>query len=51
MTTTRQHIEDLDPDKWASMTRQAAQESVATAERVGLTPRPETVALAAMTDA
>ncbi|EHB48615.1 hypothetical protein MycrhDRAFT_5456 [Mycolicibacterium rhodesiae JS60] len=50
MTTTRQHIEDLDPKKWASLTRRTAIESVETSTRLGLRPRPETVALAAMTE-
>jgi hypothetical protein len=50
MTTTRQHIEDLDVDKWAALTRRAAADSVAAAERLGIQPRPETVALAAMSE-
>lgn len=51
MTTTRQHIADLDPTTWARMTLRAAQESVEASRRVGLRPRPETLALAAMTEA
>jgi colicin import membrane protein len=51
MTTTRQHIEDLDASTWARLTRSAALESVAASTRLGLRPRPETVALAAMTEA
>jgi DNA repair exonuclease SbcCD ATPase subunit len=50
MTTTRQHIEDLDADRWAALTRRAAAESVAAAERLGIQPRAETVALANMTE-
>jgi hypothetical protein len=50
MTTTRQHIEDLDVDKWAALTRRAAADSVAAAERVGLQPRAESVALAGMSE-
>ncbi|MDT5066503.1 MAG: hypothetical protein QOK02_2658 [Mycobacterium sp.] len=50
MTTTRQHIEDLDVDKWAALTRRAAADSVAAAERLGLAPRPESVALARMSE-
>jgi colicin import membrane protein len=50
MTTTRQHIEDLDAEKWATLTRRAATDAVATAERLGIQPRPESVALAAMSE-
>jgi hypothetical protein len=50
MTSTRQHIEDLEPKKWALLTRSAAVESVETYKRLGLQPRPETIALAAMTE-
>ncbi|MDT5358254.1 MAG: hypothetical protein QOC69_16 [Mycobacterium sp.] len=50
MTTTRQHIEDLDVDKWARLTRRAAVESVESSKRSGLRPRPESVAIAAMTE-
>ena len=50
MTTTRQHIEDLDVDKWATLTRRAAADSIAAAERLGIQPRPESVALAGMTE-
>jgi hypothetical protein len=50
MTTTRQHIEDLDVDRWAALTRRAAAESVAAAERLGLQPRAESVALARMSE-
>ena len=51
MTTTRQHIEDLEPTKWAGLTRAAAAESIETSRRLGLEPRPETIALAAQTEA
>jgi colicin import membrane protein len=50
MTTTRQHIEDLDVDKWAALTRRAAVDSIAAAERLGMQPRPESVALAGMSE-
>lgn len=50
MTSTRQHIEDLDIGKWATMAHAAATESLETSRRLGLRPRPETVALAAMTE-
>jgi colicin import membrane protein len=50
MTTTRQHIEDLDVDRWATLTRRAAADSVAAAERLGIQPRAESVALAGMSE-
>jgi hypothetical protein len=50
MTTTRQHIQDLDVDRWATLTRRAAADSVAAAERLGLQPRAESVALARMSE-
>jgi colicin import membrane protein len=50
MTTTRQHIEDLEVDRWAALTRRAAVDAVAAAERVGLRPRAESVALAGMSE-
>jgi colicin import membrane protein len=50
VTTTRQHIEDLDVDKWARLTRRAAVESVESSERLGLRPMPESVAIAAMSE-
>lgn len=50
MTTTRQHIEDLGVDEWASLTRRAAVEAVAAAKQRGKTPPPELVAIAAMTE-
>jgi colicin import membrane protein len=50
VTTTRQHIEDLDVDKWARLTRRAAVESVESSKRLGLRPRPESVAIAAMSE-
>lgn len=50
MTTTREHIEDLDVGRWAALTRRAAVDSVAAAERLGLQPRAESVALARMSE-
>ena len=49
MTTTRQHIEDLDVDTWAALTRRAAVDAVDAAKRHGLQPPAELVAVAAMT--
>jgi|GEM_PF-6307637 len=50
MTTTRQHIEDLDVDTWATLTRRAAVDALAAAERLGMQPRAESVALAGMSE-
>jgi colicin import membrane protein len=50
MTTTRQHIEDLDVDRWAALTRRAAVDALAAAERLGIQPRTESVALAGMSE-
>ena len=50
MTTTRQHIEDLDIDTWATLPRRAAADSVAAAKRLGIPPRAESLALAQMTE-
>ncbi|MCW2593754.1 MAG: hypothetical protein JWQ86_6181 [Mycobacterium sp.] len=50
MTTTRQHIEDLDVDRWATLTRRAAVDALAAAERLGIQPRAESVALAGMSE-
>jgi hypothetical protein len=50
MTTTRQHIEDLDVDRWATLTRRTAADSVAAAKRLGIEPRAESVALAQMSE-
>ncbi len=50
MTTTLRHIEDLSVDDWAALTRRAAVEAVAAAERRGRTPPAELVAVAAMTE-
>lgn len=50
MTTMQQHIEDLDEAEWATVTKQAAEASIETSQRLGLTPRPETLALARMTN-
>lgn len=51
MASMREHVEDLDAKKWAALTRNAAVESIETSRRLGLQPRPETVTLAAMTEA
>lgn len=50
MTTTRQHIEDLDVETWATLTRRAAKDAVAAAERLGIQPRAESVAMAVMSE-
>jgi colicin import membrane protein len=50
MTTTTRHIEDLSVDAWAAVTRRAAVEAVAAAERRGKMPPAELVAVAAMTE-
>ncbi|RDH77944.1 hypothetical protein DVS77_13940 [Mycolicibacterium moriokaense] len=50
MTTTRRHIEDLGSDDWAALTRRAATQAVAAAERRGKKPPAELVAVAAMTE-
>lgn len=50
MTTTRQHIEDLDPAAWAALTKRAAAASVAAAERLGMQPPTELLAVSAMTE-
>ncbi len=50
MTTTTSHIADLGVDEWATLTRRAAAEAVASAERRGKTPPAELVAVAAMTE-
>ena len=50
MTTTLQHIEDLNGDQWAALTRRAAVEAVAAAKKRGKAPPPELVAVAAMTE-
>ncbi len=49
-TTTLRHIEDLGVDEWAALTRRAAVEAVAAAQRRGKTPPAELVAVAAMTE-
>jgi colicin import membrane protein len=50
MTATTRHIEDLSVEAWATLTRRAAVEAVAAAERRGKKPPPELVAIAAMTE-
>ena len=50
MTATMRHIQDLSVDEWAALTRRAAVEAVAAAERRGKTPPAELVAVAAMTE-
>ncbi|WP_204803175.1 hypothetical protein [Mycobacterium riyadhense] len=50
MTTTRQHIEDLDPTAWAALTKRAAAVAVAAAQRFGSTPPVELLAMATMTE-
>jgi colicin import membrane protein len=50
MTTTRQHIEDLDVEAWAALTRRAAADAVAAAERGGTKAPEELVRVAAMSE-
>jgi vacuolar-type H+-ATPase subunit I/STV1 len=50
MTRLIRHIEDLGVDEWATLTRRAAVEAVAAAERRGKKPPAELVAVAAMTE-
>jgi hypothetical protein len=50
MTTTRQHIEDLDVDAWAAVTRRAAADAVAAAEQRGTNPPSDLVAVASMSE-
>lgn len=49
-TTTLQHIEDLDIDAWAALTRRAAADAVAAAQRHGRKPPAELIAVAAMSE-
>src|SRR5262245_32813350 len=50
MTTIMRHIEGLGVDEWAELTRRAAVEAVAAAERRGKKPPAELLAVAAMTE-
>jgi hypothetical protein len=50
MTTIMRHIEDLEVEQWAALTRRAAADAVTAAQRRGKTPPPELVAVAAMTE-
>ncbi|WP_204815329.1 hypothetical protein [Mycobacterium riyadhense] len=53
MTTLRHHIDNLDMDDWAALTRRAATAAVEAAQRRGQVPPPELViaAVTAMLDA
>lgn len=50
MTTTRQHIEDLDPASWAALAKRAAAVAVAAADRLEKTAPAELLAVAAMSE-
>lgn len=50
MTTLREHIEDLDVDRWAALTKRAATAAVEAAQRHGHTPPPDVAAVAAMSE-
>lgn len=50
MPTLMQHIEDLDVDKWAALTRRAAVDAVEAAQRLGRKPQAALVAVAAMSE-
>lgn len=50
MTTTRQHIEDLDPGAWAALAKNAAAAAVAAAHRLGMRPPAELLTASTMTE-
>jgi colicin import membrane protein len=50
VSTTRQHIEDLDRRTWAALTKRAAADAVAAAGRLGRNPPAVVAAVAAMTE-
>jgi colicin import membrane protein len=50
MTATARHIADLADDQWAALTRRAAADAVAAAERRGKKPPQELVAVAGMSE-
>ena len=50
MTTTRQHIEDLDAAQWAALTRHAAVAASEAAQRLGRNPPAEVAAVAARSE-
>ena len=50
MTSTLQHIEDLDRDAWAALTKRAAVTAVTAAERLGTKPPAVLAVMAAMTE-
>lgn len=50
MTTLRQHIEDLDVDTWAGLTKRAAEAALDAAARCNQPPPAELVAIAAMSE-
>ena len=50
MTTTLQHIEDLDAHAWAALTKRAAAAAVAAAERLGREPPATLTLVGAMTE-
>jgi colicin import membrane protein len=49
VTTLQQHIDELDPQSWATLTKRVAERAVAAAGRLGTPLPPELVAAAAMT--
>lgn len=50
MTMLRQHIEDLDVDTWAGLTKRAAEAALDAAARCNQPPPAEMVAIAAMSE-
>lgn len=50
MTSLRQNIDDLPPERWAPLTRRAALAAVGAAERMKVTPPAALVAIAAMSE-
>jgi colicin import membrane protein len=51
VTTLQEHIEALDPEAWAALTKRTAECAVGAAQQVGRQPPAELVAVAAMTEA
>ncbi|OBK18652.1 hypothetical protein [Mycobacterium sp. 1245852.3] len=50
MTTLQQHIEDLDIEEWAALTKRAAMAAVAAADQLGIPASEEVARVAAMSE-
>jgi colicin import membrane protein len=50
VTTLQQHVDDLEPETWAALTKRVAERAVAAAERLGTQTPSELVAVAAMSE-